>query len=76
FSIKYTLTRHTKVVNILAVNVNGTLLLTGGNQPISHLTCTDSWIGNDSRIVVWSFVSGEMMQEIFTPAAGYISAIT
>ncbi|KAG2341222.1 WD40 repeat-like protein, partial [Suillus weaverae] len=61
FSIKYTLARHTKAVNILAVNVHGTLLLTGGN---------------DSQIVVWSLVSGEMMQEIFTPAAGYISAIT
>ncbi|KAG1722554.1 uncharacterized protein EDB91DRAFT_1032179, partial [Suillus paluster] len=25
--------------------------------------------------VVWSLVSGEMIQEIFAPAAGYISAI-
>ena len=32
-------------------------------------------IGNDSRIVVWSLVSGEMIQELFVPAAGYISAI-
>ncbi|KAG2740868.1 WD40 repeat-like protein [Suillus brevipes Sb2] len=61
FSNKYTLTRHTKAVNVLAVSMDGTLLLTGGN---------------DSRIVIWSLVSGEMIQEIFTPAAGYISAIT
>ncbi|KAG1736392.1 WD40-repeat-containing domain protein [Suillus paluster] len=52
FSSKYTLTRHTKAVNVLA-----------------------SKIGNDSCIVVWSLVSSEMIQEIFTPAAGYISAI-
>jgi hypothetical protein len=56
--------------------MDGTLLLTGGNHPISPLTCTDSQIGNDSQIVIWSLVSGEMIQEIFTPAAGYISAIT
>ncbi|KAG2145752.1 WD40-repeat-containing domain protein [Suillus cothurnatus] len=61
FSSKYTLSRHTKAVNVLAVSMHGALLLTGGN---------------DSRIVVWSLVSGEMIQEIFTPAAGYISAIT
>jgi hypothetical protein len=58
--------------------MHGALLLTGGDysQSFSHLTCTKSRIGNDSRIVVWSLVSGEMIQEIFTPAAGYISAIT
>ncbi|KAG2151554.1 WD40-repeat-containing domain protein, partial [Suillus bovinus] len=61
FSSKYTLTRHTKAVNILAVNMHGTLLLTGSN---------------DSQIVIWSLLSGEMIQEIFTPAADYISAIT
>ena len=33
-------------------------------------------IGNDSRVVVWSLTSGEMIQEIVSPAAGYISAIT
>ncbi|KAG1717326.1 WD40-repeat-containing domain protein, partial [Suillus occidentalis] len=61
FSSKYTLSRHTKAVNVLAVSRHGALLLSGGN---------------DSRIVVWNLVSGEMIQEIFTPAAGYISAIT
>ncbi|KAG1766211.1 WD40-repeat-containing domain protein, partial [Suillus occidentalis] len=61
---KYTLSRHTKAVNVLAVSRHGALLL------------RESWIGNDSRIVVWNLVSGEMIQEIFTPAAGYISAIT
>jgi hypothetical protein len=33
-------------------------------------------IGNDSRVVVWSLTSGEMIQEIVSPVAGYISAIT
>ncbi|KAG0692287.1 WD40 repeat-like protein [Suillus ampliporus] len=61
FSNKYALTRHTKAVNVLAMSMDGTLLLTGGN---------------DSQIVIWSLVSSEMIQEIFTPAAGYISAIT
>ncbi|KAG2115322.1 WD40 repeat-like protein [Suillus discolor] len=47
-------------VNVLAVSMHRALLITGGN---------------DSRIVVWSLVSGEMIQEIFAPGAGYISAI-
>ncbi|KAG1895989.1 WD40-repeat-containing domain protein [Suillus fuscotomentosus] len=58
---KYTLTCHTKAVNVLAVSMHGALLLTGGN---------------DNRIVVWSLASGEMIQEIFAPASGFISAIT
>ncbi|KAG2088927.1 WD40-repeat-containing domain protein [Suillus discolor] len=58
---KYTLTRHTKAVNVLAVSMHRALLLTGGN---------------DNRIVVWSLASGEMIQEIFAPASGFISAIT
>jgi len=33
-------------------------------------------IGNDSRIVVWNLISGEMIQEMSAPSAGYISAIT
>jgi hypothetical protein len=33
-------------------------------------------IGNDSRVVVWGLTSGEMIQEIVSPVAGYISAIT
>ncbi|KAG2742115.1 WD40 repeat-like protein, partial [Suillus brevipes Sb2] len=60
FSSKFTLTRHTQAVNVLAVSMHGALLITGGN---------------DSRIVVWSLLSGEMIQEIFAPGAGYISAI-
>ncbi|KAG1858600.1 WD40-repeat-containing domain protein, partial [Suillus tomentosus] len=60
FSSKYALTRHTQAVNALAVSMHGALLLTGGN---------------DSQIAVWNLVSGEMIQEIFAPAAGYISAI-
>ncbi|KAG2738937.1 WD40 repeat-like protein, partial [Suillus brevipes Sb2] len=55
-----TLNRHTKAVNVLAVSKHGSLLLTGGN---------------DGRVVVWSLTSGEMIQEIHSPAAGYISAI-
>lgn len=61
FANTFTLTRHTKTVNVLAVSMHGALLLTGGN---------------DSRVVVWSLTSGEMIQEIVSPAAGYISAIT
>ncbi|KAG2108736.1 WD40-repeat-containing domain protein [Suillus discolor] len=61
FANKFILTRHTKTVNVLAVSMHGALLLTGGN---------------DSRVVVWSLTSGEMIQEIVSPAAGYISAIT
>ncbi|KAG1874140.1 WD40-repeat-containing domain protein, partial [Suillus tomentosus] len=56
-----TLTRHTKAVNVLAISKLGALLLTGGN---------------DGRVVLWSLASGEMIQEIYSPAAGYISAIT
>ncbi|KAG2048975.1 hypothetical protein BDR06DRAFT_824535, partial [Suillus hirtellus] len=58
---KYTLTRHTKAVNVLAVSMHGALLLTRGN---------------DNRTVVWSLASGEMIQEIFALASGFISAIT
>ncbi|KAG2058419.1 WD40 repeat-like protein [Suillus hirtellus] len=55
------MTHHTKEVNALAVSAQGALLLTGGN---------------DTCIALWSLVSGEMMQEINMPTAGYISAIT
>ncbi|KAG1863244.1 WD40-repeat-containing domain protein [Suillus subalutaceus] len=57
----FTLNRHTKAVDVLAMSMHGALLLTGGN---------------DSRVVVWNLTSGEMIQEIISPAAGYISAIT
>ncbi|KAG1844686.1 WD40-repeat-containing domain protein, partial [Suillus subluteus] len=61
FSNKFTMTRHTKAVNALAVSAHGALLLTGGN---------------DGHVVLWNLTSGEMMQEINVPAAGYISAIS
>ncbi|KAG1784435.1 WD40-repeat-containing domain protein [Suillus plorans] len=60
FANNFTLNRHTKAVNVLAVSKHGSLLLTGGN---------------DGCVVVWSLTSGEMIQEIHSPAAGYISAI-
>ena len=31
--------------------------------------------GNDSRIVIWNLSSGEMLQEICTPSAGFISCL-
>jgi WD40 repeat protein len=31
--------------------------------------------GNDSRVVVWSLSSGEMLQEICVPSAGFISCV-
>ncbi|KAG1853454.1 WD40-repeat-containing domain protein [Suillus subalutaceus] len=61
FANNFTLTRHTKAVNGLAISKHRALLLTRGN---------------DGRVVVWSLASGEMIQEIYSPAAGYISAIT
>ncbi|KAG2336462.1 WD40 repeat-like protein [Suillus weaverae] len=61
FANTFTLTCHTKTVNVLAVSMHGALLLTGGN---------------DSRVVVWSLTSSEMIQEIVSPVAGYISVIT
>ncbi|KAG2089143.1 WD40-repeat-containing domain protein, partial [Suillus discolor] len=61
FSNNFTLTHHTKAVNVLAVSKLRALLLTRGN---------------DGRVVLWSLASGEMIQEIYSPVAGYISAIT
>ncbi|KAG6372572.1 WD40-repeat-containing domain protein [Boletus reticuloceps] len=58
---KFTLTRHTKAVNALAVSPNGSMLLSGGN---------------DSRVVVWNLTSGEMIQEFCVPSAGFISCLT
>ena len=31
--------------------------------------------GNDSRIVIWNLSSGEMLQEICAPSAGFISCL-
>ncbi|KAG2095102.1 WD40-repeat-containing domain protein, partial [Suillus discolor] len=61
FSNNFTLTRHTKAVNVLAVSKLGALLLTGGSS---------------SFLLLYFLASGEMIQEIYSPAAGYISAIT
>ncbi|KAG2049755.1 WD40 repeat-like protein [Suillus hirtellus] len=61
FRNKFTMTHHTKAVNVLAVSAQGTLLLTGGN---------------DGRVVVWNLTSGEMIQEINVPTVGYISTIS
>ncbi|KAI9571089.1 WD40-repeat-containing domain protein [Boletus coccyginus] len=55
---KFTLTRHTKAINTLAISPGGSLLLSGGN---------------DGHVVVWSLTSGEMLQEICVPSAGFIS---
>ena len=32
-------------------------------------------LGNDSCVVVWSLVSGEMIQEFCVPSAGFISCL-
>ncbi|KAF8834257.1 WD40 repeat-like protein, partial [Paxillus ammoniavirescens] len=58
--LKYTLTWHTKAINALAISNRGSMLLSGGN---------------DSRIVIWNLASGEMMQEISVPSAGFISCL-
>jgi WD40 repeat protein len=34
-----------------------------------------SYSGNDSHVVVWSLASGEMVQELCIPSAGYISCL-
>ena len=31
--------------------------------------------GNDSRVVVWNLTSGEMIQELCVPSAGFISCL-
>ncbi|KIK73991.1 hypothetical protein PAXRUDRAFT_176947, partial [Paxillus rubicundulus Ve08.2h10] len=58
--LKYTLTWHTKAINTLAISNWGSMLLSGGNN---------------SRIVIWNLSSGEMMQEISVPSAGFISCL-
>ncbi|KAG6381506.1 WD40-repeat-containing domain protein [Boletus reticuloceps] len=58
--LKFTLTRHTKAVNALAVSPQGSMLLSGGN---------------DSRVVLWNLISGEMIQEYCVPSAGFVSCL-
>jgi hypothetical protein len=31
--------------------------------------------GNDSRVVIWSLSSGDMLQKIYVPSAGFISCL-
>ncbi|KAF9232169.1 hypothetical protein BU15DRAFT_81533 [Melanogaster broomeanus] len=59
-SPKFTLTRHTKAINAVAISGQGSMLLSGGN---------------DSHVVVWNLSSGEMIQEICIPSAGFISCL-
>jgi WD40 repeat protein len=45
------------------------------SRHVALLVLTAVGIGNDSRVVVWNLASGEMIQEISAPSAGYISTI-
>jgi hypothetical protein len=44
---------------------------------LSVLSIHNSFVhlGNDSRVVVWSLTSGEMIQEFCVPSAGFISCL-
>jgi len=73
---KFILVWHTKAVNALAISPSSSMLLSGGKQfHFRHNSSDAVQSGNDSHIIIWSLSSGEMIQEVCVPSAGFISCL-
>ncbi|KDQ55336.1 hypothetical protein JAAARDRAFT_112591, partial [Jaapia argillacea MUCL 33604] len=59
FQLKHTLTRHIKSINVLAIDAEGRLLLSGGN---------------DGYIIIWDISSGTLIQKHSESIHGQVTA--
>jgi WD40 repeat protein len=79
FTLQNTLRCHTKPINHLALSPDKTRLISIGAFPrcgSSVLRSAHEWLGDDSRIVVWSVASGERLFAVERPFNGAATAVS